>query len=91
MDENLLENGKHKKILKNQYRSNINRKNKLFYWSVLKEKIHAFKDDIKTKAIGEIHIYHSDTSILTGKKTERENACAIQKYMHSSMTSERKI
>jgi len=72
MDENLLENGKHEKILENQYRSNINRKNKLFYWSILKEKIYAFKHDIKTKDIGEIHIYQNDTSILTGKNRKEK-------------------
>jgi len=72
MDENLLENGKHEKILENQYRSNINRKNKLFYWSILDEKIYAFKHGIKTKDIGEIHIYQSDSSILTEKKRKEK-------------------
>jgi hypothetical protein len=32
--------------------TNVNRKNKLFYWSILEEKIYAFKHDIKTKDIG---------------------------------------
>jgi hypothetical protein len=65
-----------KKILKNQYRSNIqetrNTKKKLYYWSILDEKIYAFKHDINTKNIREIYICYDDTSILTEKDEKRK-------------------
>ena len=73
--ENLLENGKHEKNLEKPIQikyKKTEQKKKLLYWSILEEKIYAFKHDIKTKNIGEIHIYHGDTSILTEKNEKRK-------------------
>ena len=68
--------GSTKEILRNQYRSSIKEtrdtKKKLLHSSTLEEKIYAFEHDIKTKNIGEIRIYHVDTSILTEENGKRK-------------------
>jgi hypothetical protein len=74
--------GSMKTILKKQYKSNTNTEKKLFYWSILEEKICAFKHDINTKNIGEIHIYYEDTSILTEKNEKRK--CIHRTYFRYS-------
>jgi len=65
-----------KEILRNQYRSSIKEtrdtKKKSLHSSILEEKIYAFKHDIKTKNIGEIHVYHGDTSILIEANRNRK-------------------
>jgi hypothetical protein len=66
-----------KNISEKQYRSNVNTKKKLFYWSILEVIIYAFKHDINTKNIGEQYIYYDDTSILTEENEKRENAYTI--------------
>jgi len=44
----------------------------LLHSTIFEEKIYAFKHDIKTKNIGEIHIYHVDPSILTEENGKRK-------------------
>jgi hypothetical protein len=62
-------------ILKNRSRSRIketgDRKKKILYQSTLKEKMYAFTHDIRTKNIGDIHMYHGDSSMLTERNREK--------------------
>jgi hypothetical protein len=54
------------------FKHDIKMKKKLLHSSILEEKIYAFEHDIKTKNIGEIRIYHVDTSILTEENGKRK-------------------